>query len=60
MLMDDLSLCISIFFPRLYFITIMCHHLSETSLIFHSKQMPVNVDDCFQLIFEVTLGVSPT
>lgn len=58
MLMNDLSLCISIFFPRLYLL--QCHHLSETNLIVHSKQMPVNVDDCFQLIFEVTLGVSPT
>lgn len=59
MLMNDLSLCISIF-PQAVFITVMCHHWSETNLIVHSKQMPVNVDDCFQLIFEVTLGVSPT
>lgn len=52
--------CVFLFFPQAVFITVMCHHLSETNLIVHSKQMPVNVDDCFQLIFEVTLGVSPT
>lgn len=52
--------CVFLFFPQAVFITVMCHHWSETNLIVHSKQMPVNVDDCFQLIFEVTLGVSPT
>lgn len=53
--------CVFLFFsPGCILLQLCVTTCQKPILIFRSKQMAVNVDDCFQLIFEVTLGVSPT